>query len=252
MGQTRFPRDLCDELFADYPLAVRAGRKNTTTICSMVLMLLEDDGEAFYVLSCDDGEGRPSYLLRQWHTIAAVNVVDDSDPDAVRIATSVVTRGVPIPEHGSLFGWKPADAVTALIPIYSDATAGAPEPSWAVMPGAGVPQDRWPPFTGERVFGAWFWDHHSDGNIISLADLIAETEGAVFWVDTEKLFGSGCCVVEHDIGSPQGYRLPADRYVYHEALQGGMHIPPASALLASGSKIDLGPRFWYEGSASIS
>ena len=110
MIHTRSVYESCDELFAAYPLAVRAGDGDTTTICSMVLMLRNDDDARFFVLSYDDGGGKPSYLLRPWRDGAVVDIADDCAvvPDVI---VDAVTQGVPIPEHGSVFGWRYGDAV---------------------------------------------------------------------------------------------------------------------------------------------
>lgn len=242
MIHTRSVYESCDELFAAYPLAVRAGDGDTTTICSMVLMLRNDDDARFFVLSYDDGDGgKPSYLLRPWRDGAVVDIADDGAvaPDVI---VDAVTQGVPIPEHGSVFGWRYGDAVTALILIYANRAPGAPEPSWAVMPLAGIPLQQWPPFTDDRLFGRWFWDYYQGGGIVFVGELIASTRDAVFWADAKTILGSGCCVVTRDIKSPEGYTLPAGRYVYHEALQAGVPVPSLEVLLASTNIIDLAPR----------
>jgi hypothetical protein len=242
MIYTRSLYESCDELFAAYPLAVRAGDGGTTTICSMVLTLRNGDDAGFFVLSYDDGgRGKPSYLLRSWSEGAVVDITDDGVV-ASDVIVDAITQGVPIPVHGSVFGWRCGDAVTALILTYANWTPGAPEPSWAVMPLVGISQQQWPPFTGERLFDRWFWDCYLDGSIVSLSELIAGTRDAVFWVDTKAILGSGCCAVTRDIKSSKGYTLSAGRYVYHEVLRAGQPVPSLELLLASASTIDLAPR----------
>jgi hypothetical protein len=110
------------------------------------------------------------------------------------------------------------------------------------MPLAGIPLQQWPPFTDDRLFGRWFWDYYQGGGIVFLSELIAGTRDAVFWADAKTILGSGCCVVTRDIKSPEGYTLPAGRYVYHEALQAGVPVPPLEVLLASTNTIDLALR----------
>jgi hypothetical protein len=52
--------EACQELFANYPLAVRAVN-HSDTIGSMVLMLRDDDEIKFFVLSHDYGDGALLY-----------------------------------------------------------------------------------------------------------------------------------------------------------------------------------------------
>ena len=58
-------------------------------------------------------------------------------PDEVAV---VLTRGVPIPQDGSLFGWRREGAVAALIPIYTAFMPASPDPLYVVMPRVGVPE----------------------------------------------------------------------------------------------------------------
>lgn len=58
-------------------------------------------------------------------------------PDVV---VDAVTHGVPFPQDGSLFGWTHGDGVTALVAVYASYTPASPEPSWAAMPLAGIPE----------------------------------------------------------------------------------------------------------------
>ena len=51
-----------------------------------------------------------------------MNIEADGDAALPHVAVSVVTRGVPIPRDGSLFGWRYGDTVTALVPVYTTST----------------------------------------------------------------------------------------------------------------------------------
>lgn len=183
-----------------------------------------------------------SYSLYPWRTDGGVEIGPDVGPVPDVFATAL-SHGVPIPRDGSLFGWVREEDVTALIGVQTRYTTASPVPSWAVMPGAVSPVGEWPPFTGERLFGSWFWDHCRAGRIVPLADLIAGTSGLVFWVDTKDLLGSECCAVARDIRNTVGYTLRRGCYVHHEALQAGKPVPPLALLLAGPGKTDLGPRF---------
>jgi hypothetical protein len=233
----------CDELFADYPLAVNVDYHSGKEIRSMVLMLHEDDDTAFFLLSCHRSDSGSYYSISPWPAGEAVDIQADGHIVIPPVAAKAVIRGVPIPQDGSLFGWTQGEAITALVVIYATYTAVSPKPSWAVMPLVGVPEERWPPFTRERFLGDWFWGHHRAGRVVSLADLVAGMPDAVYWVDTKAALGSDCCVVARDARSPEGPVLQRGRYVYHQVLSAGMEVPSLALLLADPGKTDLAPQF---------
>ena len=207
-------------------------------------MLLSDgDGARFFVLTQDRRDGRSLYSLRQRGTRETMNIEADGDAAVPDVAVNAVTRGVPIPRDGSLFGWRYGDAVTALVPVYTTSTPASPDPFCAVMPRAGIPEVQWPPFTEEHLPGSWFWERYWARKIISVGGLIAETPATVFWANTKATLGTNCCLVAHDIESGEDYTLPRGTYVYYEALQAGTPVPSLTALLADSGKIDLAPRF---------
>ena len=242
MIHTETTYESCDELFASYPLAVRPGADGTTTVCSMVITLRHDDGADFYLLSYDDGGTSPAYFLRPWRGETIVKIAGDVRDDVPEVVKDVVSRGVPVPEHGSIFGWRQGRTVTALVIVYADPASGS-VPSWAVMPLADMEPQQWPPFTREGSFGQWFWQYVDDSSLVSLGGLIASTRDTVLWADTKTTLGSSCCVVTRDVTSPDGYTLSRGRYVYHQTLLDGVTVPSVESLLASTSVIDLAPRF---------
>jgi hypothetical protein len=209
----------------------------------MLLVLSDGDGARFFVLTHDRRDGRSLYLLRQRGTRETVDIAADRDAAAPDVAVSVVTRGVPLPRDGSLFGWRYGDAVTALIPVYTTSTPTTPEPFCAVMPRAGVQEVQWPPFTKERLPGHWFWEHYWARKIVSVSGTIAETPATVFWVNTKATLGTNCCVVAQDIESSEGYSLRRGIYVYYKELRAGTPVPSLTVLLADSGKIDLAGRF---------
>jgi len=232
----------CQELFAGYPLAIRPVNQRQT-VRSMVLILAEVPDIRFFVLSQDCSEGSPVYSLSPWCGCDRVDIEEDSADGLTKVEVKAMARAVPIPRHGSLFGWRSGDTVTALIAFHADYTPTCPEPSWKVMPLADIPRDCWPPFTDEPLLGHWFWSHHLAGRIVSLGGLIAGKPDTVFWTDREEILGRDCCVVAHDITSPEGYTLRIGRYLYYGALQTGEPVPPVRSLLADVGKVDLAPRF---------
>lgn len=232
----------CEELFANYPLAIRVINQRRT-VSSMVLILTETPDIRFFVLMQDCSEGSAVYSLNPWCGCDRVDVEADSTDGLTKVEVKALTGAVPIPRHGALFGWRSGDTVTALIAFHADYTPTCPEPSWKVMPLADIPEDCWPPFTTEPLLGHWFWSHHSAGRIVSLGGLIAEKSDVFFWTDREEVLGRDCCVVAHDRTSPEGYTVRMGRYVYYEALRTGEQVPSVKSLLADVGKVDLSPRF---------
>lgn len=231
--------EACDALFAAYPVAITPVDQGGT-VRSMVLLLREGDREAFFVLSRDGHGGRSEYSFFPWRGGNVVDIASDSVPDFV---VNAIFHGVPIPRDGSMFGWVSNASVTALIPVYATYNPDTPVPSWSVMPRTGSPGAVWPPFTDERLFGPWFWEHYHASNIISVGSLIGRNPETAFWVDTDQILGSDCCVVVRDLRSPEGPTLRRGSYVYHEALRAGRPVPSLEVLLAEADKIDLAPRF---------
>ena len=221
----------CDDLFTRYPLAAEAGSEGAA-VRSMVLMLTVDGEEKFCILTREADEGGTVYHLQPWR--------DGRGGILAAEARQAVTRGVPLPADGSLFGWKDGGTVTALIAFYAE--HGTPNPSWSVMPHAGIPAGRWPPFTSRVLLGGWFWEHHRAGRAVPLARLIAAAPGTVFWVTGPEPPGWGCCVVARDVSAPGGFTLPRGRYAYYRALQAET-VPAIGALLSDPGKADLAPRF---------
>jgi len=242
MSRTNSLVDACYVLFARYLPAVRTTTASGS-IRSMLLMLADGDGATIFVLTHDRRDGRSLYLLRQRGTRETVEIEADPDAAVPDVAVNVVTRGVPIPRDGSLFGWRHNEAVAALVPVYTRSTPTSPDPFFAVMPRAGVPEVQWPPFTEERLPGPWFWELYWARRIISLSDLIAETPATVFWANTKASLGTNCCVVAQDIESGEGYTLQRGIYVYYKALQACAPVPSLTVLLSDSDKVDLAPPF---------
>lgn len=233
--------DRCAELFAAYPLAVQRADW-AGALHSMVLIVRDGANADFLTLARDDREGRLFYSLVPWRPDGP-RVYIEADGSAVsEAAATALSQGIPLPRHGSLFGWLAGNRVTALVAVYTKYSRDYPEPSWAVMPRAGVPAWTWPPFTDEALFGAWFWEHYRAGALVPLAGLIAASPGTAFWVNSEAALGWDCCVVSRDIADNGGYTLPRGCYLYYEALRQGVAVPPPETLLARMGKTDLAPR----------
>ncbi len=234
--------EACHRLFATYPLAVKSANRNGT-IQTMVLLLRDGDDVNYFMLSHDRRDGRPPYSLRPWRATEAVDIRPSDSTALPDVVLNALIHGVPIPRHGSLFGWVYRKSITVIIPVYTTYTPANPYPSLTAMPRAGVSEGEWPPFTAECFFGPWFWQHYRARSIVSLGSLIAGTPETVFWVDTRRLLGSECCVVAHDTSSSDGYILPHGCYVHYEVLQARMPLPSLDRLLADAHKTDLASRF---------
>jgi hypothetical protein len=228
--------EACAERFATYPLAVEAA----DDAWSMVLLHRDDGDASFFILAAEPHAVRPSYSIRRWRSSDGARI--DPGTAIPEVFADAILRGVPVPRHGSLMGWRDNEgAVAALIVFYAEYTPWSPVPSWATMPRAGTPETRWPPFADEPLLGLWLWKHYRAGRLVSLDGLIAAHPGMVFWADTAAVLGSNCCVVAHDIGGPSGLTLKRGRYVYYQALRAGKPVPSLKSLLA-GANTDLAPR----------
>src|SRR5262249_30423429 len=147
------------------------------------LMLADEKGAGFVVLSQEYLNSRCSYSLWPWPAGDVIRI--DADGGAIPdMAANAVTNGVPIPRDGTLLGWNHEDYITSLIVIYASYTPDRPEPAWAVMPLVGAPEALWPSFTGEPLLGHWSWEQYQTGRMVSLDRLIAGAPGTVWWVDT--------------------------------------------------------------------
>ena len=243
MSATYSVHSSCERLFGQYPLAIRNARSGGH-VQSIVLMLEDESVARFYVLSRSQGERDPFYSLFPWPAGRISNIEEEVRAGRpLGEVSRILDRGVPIPLHGSFFGWRQGDSITAMIATYANYSPPHIEPSWTVMPLADAPEMGWPPFTRRRLFGSWFWNFYHEGSIISLSHLIASSPGTVFWVDTMTTLGSGTCVVAADLSSPEGYSLPGGRYVHYEALRARKLVPSLKALLSSENRVDLAPRF---------
>lgn len=243
MIRTNSLYETCQQLFVDYPLA--AGDVGESGfIRSMVLMLPEGGNASFFMLMAYQHGRTAAFSLFPWRADGGVDIRPDGNavPDPMAAA---LTRGMPIPRDGSLFGWAGAGTVTALIGVQARYTPTCPLPSWTVLPLASIPAAQWPPFAGEQLPGPWFWEYYRAGSIVLLDALIAGSTGLVFWVDTKGLLGADCCVVADDIKSAAGYTLPHGCYVYSQVLGAGKKVPSADLLLANLGKTDLGPHFLH-------
>ena len=219
---------VCQQLFADYPLAVKKLDPQGAAF-NMVLML-EGPGEPeFFIISY--WAGGP-YSLARWR--------GDEVPDGQ--AEGILSAAVPLPRDGSMFGWLDQGEVTATMIIYARYSPKHPVPGWAVSALAGRPEEQWPPFTGLTLADSRFWDHYRAGQIVDLAPLVAETPGSVFWVQAPAPLHA-CCAVAHDVTAPQGWVLPQGVYVWYQSLRDGEPVPSLADLLADPSKTDLAPRF---------
>ena len=234
--------DRCRGLFAAYPLAVQPVNRSRT-MRSMILMLQDGNHAGYFVLTHDFSRPGSVFWIWSWPAGAVVDIEADRTADIPAAAANVVTRGVPIPRDGSLFGWSSEGTITALVVVRTEYTPATPEPSWSVMPLAGRPEEQWPSFTADPLFGHWTWEGDPAGSIVSIDELVTANPGAVFWVDTKAILGSDCCVVERDLSGPEGHTLRRGRYVCYQALRASRPVPSLGALLADPGKMDLAPRF---------
>lgn len=233
--------ETCEGLFARYPSASRHVSQGGD-VRAMVLMVRNGDDASFYVLSRHRGDGLARYSISQWPAGDSVAIEAAGRP-ATELAVSALTRGLPLPRHGSIFGWLGSETVTAMVVCYTDYESYRPQPLCSVMPFERTAERQWPPFTDEPFLGHWFWEYCWAGRLVSLHQLIAATPETVFWVNTQEILGSDCCAVVRDVVGPRGRTLLRGRYVYSEVLREGVPVPSLHALLADPGRSDLAPRF---------
>ena len=235
------PYEACDKLFADHREAVGAVDLDGTT-CSMVLSLPAGDQARFYTLTRERTAGGPFYFLAPWQgdDIIDIDIEGGALPGD---AATAVSCGIPLPRHGSLYGWVHHGLVSSLIVVRARRTAESREPTWSLLPLAGTPKRAWPPFAGTRWLGSWFWDQVQEGRLVSLARLVAATTGDVFWLDSAPGLAASCLAIAHDVTAPEGYTLPRGCYLYYKSLRAGTTLPLLPDLLSDTAKVDLAPRF---------
>ena len=240
MTRTTSLYETCQDLFGQYPLAVR-NVNHTGTVRSMVLML-EDDGEpAFFILNHQSKDADDFYSLWRWPGEDIAEIEPDTELPATGEVADILTQGVPLPRNGSFFGWKTGGVVTTTMTVYADYCPERPIPGWAVAPLEGVPDSSWPPFTGETLAEGWSWDGYRNGDIVDLAPLIAATPGTVFWAYPDGLTYP-CCAVARNVTSPDGWVLVQGCYVGWRSLRDEETAGPLDEVLA-GDVTDLAPRF---------
>jgi hypothetical protein len=234
--------ETCAELFASYPLAAEpldgAGRAH-----SMVLMTRDQEAASFWLLArVHRDDVAPAYSLYSWSSGVGL-VIDSTSIPVTEPARNALTQGVPLPRHGSLFGWVERGNVSALVGFDTTYEPAGPPPRWSVMPRMETPPALWPPFTREMLFGPWFWEYYEAGALVSLDRLIFKNPRTVFWVSTTASIGSDCCAVARKIKRGKRYALKRGRYVASEVLCAGKKVPPLRTLLADERKVDVSPRF---------
>ncbi len=124
--------EACHRLFATYPLAVKSANRNGT-IQTMVLLLRDGDDVNYFMLSHDRRDGRPPYSLRPWRATEAVDIRPSDSTALPDVVLNALIHGVPIPRHGSLFGWVYRKSITVIIPVYTTYTPANPYPSLTAM-----------------------------------------------------------------------------------------------------------------------
>ncbi len=233
-----------EQLYARYPEAVRPVNVDGS-VQSMVLMLAEAGAAQFFVLARQCGV---SCTLFRWHedgivTAGVDGTIAEQDQLGPAEAGRIAGTALPLPGDGSLYGWLERGALTALIPFYIRYTPESPDPTWSVMPRAGMPESQWPPFTGEHLFGPWFWDNRKAGRIVDVGAHLPAARRSVWWVDTRAALGWDSCAVARDVKLPHGVTLPRGLYTYYQSLRDGAPVPSLEEALATRGKTDLACRF---------
>jgi hypothetical protein len=233
----------CQALFAEFPQAVELTEVpedsgHSWAERSMVLMVPDGDKGRFFILCQADKPGSPFTLL-PWRR-PGLTTIRAGGCGLAGNAAEVLTDGIPVPRHGSLFGWVSGATITALIASYTQYTPQSPTPNWAFMPWIDGAREQRPQFGVRKLLGRWFWEYLRSGTIRDLQSVIA-TPDTVFWVDTVELLGSGSCVVAREVRTADGLTLPKGRYVYYPAALSETTMPSLDTLLQDPHRTDLTP-----------
>lgn len=228
----RKPIDRCRILFKEHDLAVRRDQYASVMVITL-------------------GE-RQTYLLRQYSTKPGFTLSKRSycggevmplceiTPDTISVpnwAEEVLTQGMPIPVNWSLLGWKVDGVVTAVIATFTSAR-DEPDPTWLPIVRIGSDVSQWPQFVTDSYeeIGQWLWNGYNNGDLVSLAKLIADTSESVYWVEGEE---SSYLYVKHDVVY-EGITLPAGAYAFSERVKAGLQEPSEAVLEG---RHDLAPDF---------
>jgi hypothetical protein len=222
--------EACEQLFADYPLAIE---HHGSAPDSMVLATVDSGEPQFWFLGRSRGA---CFQAGRWDGGDDAMITPDGGPVSAAV-TSALTSGFPLPRDGALLAWAPEGVATALVTFHS---GDDPAPTWSVMPRM-EGHDAWPPFTGERLPGPWLWEYYRSGEIRDLSEFVASSPGAVWWSRvTAGEHDLGVCTVSRDVRR-DGLLLRVGRYVYYRVLRDGLSVPPAATLL--GDAADLSELF---------
>ena len=232
MVRTTSLYEACQELFTEYPLAARAA-DHSDAIRSMVLVLREDEDARFFLLSRDCGDGAARYSLCPWPGGDAVDIeADEGVPVPDVVAKAVTPRPAPPSwlhvrmdargyHHRTGRGLHGVRCGQAAAPLDGDATrVGTPKSGVATLHRQALFR--------ELVLGVLPGRGHR-----FLGGVIAASANTVFWVNTQAILGSDCCIVARDIGGPGRRTLQRGCYAYSEVLRAGKRVPSLAALLVS-------------------
>ena len=239
----------CQALFAEFPQAVElTGVPEGSGHCwaerSMVLMVPDGDKGRYFILCQADAPESPFSLI-PWRR-PGMTTIRPGGGGLAEDDAEVLTNGIPVPRHGSLFGWVSGATITALIASYTRYTPQSPTPSWTYMPWIDGSREQRPQFGVRKLLGRWFWEYLRCGTIRDMQSVIAPTPDTVFWVDTVALLGSGSCVVARDVRTTDGLTLPKGRYVYYRTTLSGTTVPSLDTLLWDSNRTDLAQGFGSE------
>lgn len=234
----------CQALFAEFPQAVELTEVpedsgHSWSERSMVLMVPDCDKGRFFIL-CQAGKPGSPFTLLPWRR-PGLTTIQPGRSGLAGDEAEVLTDGVPVPRHGSLFGWVSGATITALIASYTQYTPQSPTPSWAYMPWIDGAREQRPQFGVRKLLGRWFWEYLRCGTIRDMQSVIAATPDTVFWVDTAELLGSRSCVVAREVRTADGLTLPKGRYLYGWAALSGPTVPSLDTLLRDPNRTDLAP-----------
>ena len=236
----------CRQLFRYHPLAVNQPPAGAGGLATMVV---RDRTAGFFVLTRPE-ENR--FILRSWHERDGVEEEIRRGRPVPDLARQVIATCLPVPRHGSLFGWIACRQVTALLAVRSappsshgsspgDASAPArlAGPEVRVLPLEGTTKQwHWPPFTVSPLDDWRLWEYIEWREIVDVMPLLGARPGRAFWVPAPDGRPTGHVVLTENVRT-DAFWLPEGVYCDHWTLREGIEAPPADSLIASPRAVDL-------------
>lgn len=233
---TPTPWGRCSALFAAYPEAawhVAARRLRGP----QAILIKDPDADRRYwqVTRHLRDRGPAVFQVRSRNWRGHETTIETGTPEAAVPAelTGPLAAGLPVPRDGALYACAPGGGeATALMTFATDPGRVRDDPHFAVLVRGTAAPGSWPPFTRERVFGAWFWQARQAGLIVPVWPALTRLPGRVYKT-------RGRIAVDGDLRLPGGLVIREGVYLHPAEAAAPSPLPTARELLSDPSRLDL-------------